>query len=302
MAKNTDHFIKAISAPPTKLSSAINDTSTNIFLESLEGIQSDTAVVVVIDRVNGDGVQTPELTEVVIGTMGTNGLENVVRGVGGRQQAHKTGAVVEVSIASSEQWNRLISALLKTHNQDGTLRDNIIEGKHIRDNTVIEHKIANGAITSNKISSGAVKLEHTNFPRACYSNATINAQHNNGDIIRLRSKIYDNTADIELLSDSSFKIKKIGVLVLSCNLWIQATAAARPWLTVFRTRGRDSVAVADCISNTPSSYTNLTLANHMITVQANDIIKLTCSVVDGGAFTLDGASGRTNSQVVMEII
>ena len=90
--------------------------------------------------------------------------------------------------------------------------------------------------------------------------------------------------------------------MLSCNLWIQATAVARPWLTVFRTRGRDSVAVADCISNTPSSYTNLTLANHMITVQANDIIKLTCSVVDGGAFRLDGASGRTNSQVVMEII
>ena len=312
MAKNTDHFIKAISAPPTKLSNAINDTSTNIFLESLEGIQSDTAVVVVIDRVNGDGVQTPELTEVVIGTVGTNGLENVVRGVGGKQQAHKTGAVVEVSIASSEQWNRLISALLKTHNQDGTLKLGQINNEHLVDGAVDNKKIklkgingdrlADNSVDGRVLSSGAVKPEHTNFPRTCYSNATINAQHNNGDIIRLRSKIYDNTADIELLSDSSFKIKKTGVLVLSCNLWIQATAAARPWLTVFRTRGHDSVVVADCISNTPSSYTNLTLANHMITVQANDIIKLTCSVVDGGAFTLDGASGRTNSQVVMEII
>ena len=194
---------------------------------------------------------------------------------------HQSMNFVPLDTLTASELNQIVANILALSNGTG-----------------LDNKSVNG----DKIANSAVKPEHTNFPRACYSNATINAQHNNGDIIRLRSKIYDNTADIELLSDSSFKIKKTGVLVLSCNLWIQATAAARPWLTVFRTRGRDSVGVADCISNTPSSYTNLTLANHMITVQANDIIKLTCSVVDGGAFTLDGASGRTNSQVVMEII
>ncbi len=164
MASNQDHFIKALTAPPTRLSNAIGATSVNIGLESLEGIQSDTAIVMTIDRVDSEGRLTPELAEVVIGTLGNSGLENVVRGIGGKKQPHKTGAVAEVSIASSEQWNRVIKALLKTYNQDGTLRDSIIEEKHIRDNAVTEHKLANGAVTGSKIKDGSVEPKHLTRP------------------------------------------------------------------------------------------------------------------------------------------
>lgn len=158
MANNADHFIKALTAPPTRLAGAINSTSDNIGLENLEGIQSDTAVVMTIDRVDTNGEPTPELTEVVLGVLGNAGLENVVRGVGGKKQAHKSGAVVEVSVASSEQWNRLIGALLKTFNQDGTLKNNVVDSKHIK--SVDGDKITVNSIDGDKISQKTINAKH----------------------------------------------------------------------------------------------------------------------------------------------
>lgn len=173
---NTDHFIKALTAPPTRLSGAINSTSVNIPLESLEGIQSDTAVVMTIDRVDADGNLTPELTEVVLGTLGNSGLENVVRGVGGRKQSHKNGAVVEVSVASSEQWNRLIKGVLKILNQDGTLKTGVVDGKALKAGSVSNGHMVDGAIDSKKIKWRGI----------------------NGD------RLADNSVDSRVLNSASF--------------------------------------------------------------------------------------------------
>lgn len=316
MSNIVDNLLLKASARGTvartaKLQQMKRQDNNNAICDDLTGWPQGEAVALSMYQTDSSGIPDEDSVTDWVAEVNGNTLINMKLTSGNNRDYDTLNTVVTINF-TSEWANRLIEALLKIHNQDGTLKLGQIDNEHLVDGAVDNKKIklkgingdrlADNSVDGRVLSSGAVKPEHTNFPRACYSNATINAQHNNGDIIRLRSKIYDNTADIELLSDSSFKIKKTGVLVLSCNLWIQATAAARPWLTVFRIRGRDSVAVADCISNTPSSYTNLTLANHMITVQANDIIKLTCSVVDGGAFTLDGASGRTNSQVVMEII
>lgn len=213
MASNQDHFIKALTAPPTRLSNAIGATSVNIGLESLEGIQSDTAIVMTIDRVDNEGRLTPELAEVVIGTLGNSGLENVVRGVGGKKQPHKTGAVAEVSIASSEQWNRVIKALLKTHNQDGTFRDNIVEGKHIRDNAVTEHKLANGAVTGSKIKDGAIEPKHLARPyppiitlgRSDLANVAIGANYVTAAPIPWLA--IDPNEHFELIDGSKLKLK-----------------------------------------------------------------------------------------------
>ena len=213
MASNQDHFIKALTAPPTRLSNAIGATSVNIELESLEGIQSDTAIVMTIDRVDSEGRLTPELAEVVIGTLGNSGLENVVRGVGGKKQPHKTGAVAEVSIASSEQWNRVIKALLKTHNQDGTFRDSAIEEKHIRDNAITERKLNNGAVTGSKIKDGSVEPRHLTRPyppiitlgRSDLANVVIGANYVTAAPIPWLA--IDANEHFELIDGSKLKLK-----------------------------------------------------------------------------------------------
>lgn len=177
---NTDHFIKALTAPPTRLSGAINSTSVNIPLESLEGIQSDTAVVMTIDRVDADGNLTPELTEVVLGTLGNSGLENVVRGVGGRKQSHKNGAVVEVSVASSEQWNRLIKGVLKILNQDGTLKTGVVDGKALKAGSVSNGHMVDGAIDSKKIKWKGIngdRLADNSVDSRALANSAVKPEH-----------------------------------------------------------------------------------------------------------------------------
>lgn len=151
------------------------------------------------------------------------------------------------------------------------------------------------------ICSGAVKPEHTNFPRACYGNETTGAQHASGSFVRLRSKIYSNTSDIELNSNSSFKIKKAGLLRLSFNLWIHGNANSRPWINVIRYRGSGSVVVGDVINDNSSGYVSLSLSNFVIPVQVNDVIAIVCNT-NGNEIYLDGNSGRANSQVLLELI
>ncbi len=151
------------------------------------------------------------------------------------------------------------------------------------------------------IGNGAVKPEHLSIPIACYGNEISDAQHSSGDIIKLRSKIHSNTTDIELQANSSFKIKKSGLLRLSFNIWIHGATNARPWINVTRRRGSNHVIVADVIDDSSSAYVSLGLSNFITPVQADDIISITCGV-SSGVFYVDGNSGRTNSQVVLELL
>lgn len=159
----------------------------------------------------------------------------------------------------------------------------------------------NKSVNGDKLADKSVEPKHTNFPIVCYSNETSGAHHSSGAIIRLRSKIHSNTTDIELQANSSFKIKKSGLLKLSFNIWIHGTANSRPWLNINRHRGSQHVVVADVIDDSSSSYVSLSLSNFIISVQANDIISITCGV-GSGSFYVDGNSGRANSQVVLELI
>ena len=127
MASSSDKFIKTVQAPPSKLAGPIGPDTETIPLQTLEGWSSTTAVVVAIDRYDdATGELTPSKTEIVVGTLGPNGLENVERGVGGTRQNHSDGAVAEISIAAGEQWNRAMDALIGAFGQDGKLKGEMI--------------------------------------------------------------------------------------------------------------------------------------------------------------------------------
>lgn len=121
MGANTDKFIKANDKFSTTLASAIADGSTtasfDLALEP-EDITDGEAVLLFIDRVDSDGVKTPNLKEVIIGIKNGVTISSTVRGVEGSGQEHSIGAVVEIILAET-MWNRMIEGILAEHNQDG---------------------------------------------------------------------------------------------------------------------------------------------------------------------------------------
>jgi hypothetical protein len=97
----------------------VSDASTTtVPLASATNLATDTAVVVVIDRVDANGTATPSLEETVIGVVSSSNLINCVRGAEGTAQAHNAGAVVEV-LFTAKGWNDLVDHLLVQHSQTG---------------------------------------------------------------------------------------------------------------------------------------------------------------------------------------
>lgn len=120
-ASNTDKFTKAARKFTTNLdSSGISDSSVDNFgLNSSGGLATDVAVVITVDRVDQNGVKTPDKEEGILGVVSGTDIIDAIRGFEGTAQSHAAGAVVEVRLLAG-QWNRLIDGLLLEHNQDGT--------------------------------------------------------------------------------------------------------------------------------------------------------------------------------------
>ena len=96
-----------------------DDTTATIPLSSATNLPTDTAVDVIIDRVDSSGTKTPSLEETVTGVVSGSNLVTCIRGVEGTAQAHLAGAVVEVLWTNSTS-SALIDGILVEHNQDGT--------------------------------------------------------------------------------------------------------------------------------------------------------------------------------------
>jgi hypothetical protein len=95
-----------------------DDTSTTIPLASTTNLATDTAVTLVIDRVDSTGTATPALEETIVGVVSGSNIVNSLRGVEGTAQAHNAGAVVEV-LVTADGYNDIIDAYLVDHSQLG---------------------------------------------------------------------------------------------------------------------------------------------------------------------------------------
>lgn len=119
-AANTDKFRKTYGNFSTTLSGDIASDATTIGLSSASGLPTDTAVTLIIDRIDSDDeVQDSSSWELVTGVISGNNLTNALRGEGGTSaSAHTSGAVVE-AVVDEESWNDMISGLLIGHTQAG---------------------------------------------------------------------------------------------------------------------------------------------------------------------------------------
>lgn len=93
-------------------------TTTTIPLSSVTNLPTDTAVTIIIDRVDANGVATPSLEETIVGVVSGSNIANSLRAVEGTAQAHNAGAVVEVLFAA-DTWNDMIDWALVNHYQLG---------------------------------------------------------------------------------------------------------------------------------------------------------------------------------------
>jgi len=121
-AANTDKLIKAADVWSTTLSSGITDSDTTLTPATVTGLPTDTAVMLVIDRVDSSGTKTPVKKEVMVGVVSGGNIANLVRAVEGTAQAHTAGAVIEIRLFAA-QWDKMVDWGLAEHKQDGTHGD-----------------------------------------------------------------------------------------------------------------------------------------------------------------------------------
>lgn len=140
----TDKFRKSKAFASTKLSSSISDSDTAITLENVSGWPTDTAITIVIDRVDANAQKTPTKREVITGTLSGSVLttDSTRRGLDSTTtQPHTASAVVELN-STAAAWNDTVDGILVAHNQDGTQKDNSVTTAAIQDSAVTAAKIA----------------------------------------------------------------------------------------------------------------------------------------------------------------
>lgn len=117
-AANTDKFRKTSPRKATTLSGSVSSGDTTIACTSLTGWPTDTAVDVVINRVDSNG-DIQGAWEGVTAVVSGNNLTNALRGEEGTASAWGAGTVVEM-LWSSQTWEDAVDGILVEHAQDGT--------------------------------------------------------------------------------------------------------------------------------------------------------------------------------------
>ena len=135
----------------------------NAICDDLTGWPQGEAVALSMYQTDSSGVPDEDSVTDWVAEVNGNTLINMKLTSGNNRDYDTLNTVVTINF-TSEWANRLIEALLKVLNQDGTFRDSIIEEKHIRDNTITERKLANDAITGSKIKDGSVEPKHLTRP------------------------------------------------------------------------------------------------------------------------------------------
>lgn len=117
-AANTDKLRKTRQRFSTTLSSGVGAADTTLPCASLSGVPTDTAVDVVLNRVDSNGT-VQAIWETVTAVASGSNLTNALRGVEGTASAWGAGTVVEI-LWTAAQWNDAVDAFLEEHDQDGS--------------------------------------------------------------------------------------------------------------------------------------------------------------------------------------
>lgn len=221
-----------------------DDTATTIPLSSTTNLATDTAVTLVIDRVDSAGTKTPTLEETIVGVVSGNNIVNALRGIEGTAQAHSAGAVVEV-LVTADGYNDIIDHLLVGHLQSGAHAPSSISASMIAASAVSEGNL-NFPITSTNLTpapgtdltSTGIKValtanENQAFGDVCYIDADGEAHLGDADAVAT-SKIVAMCADATIAANASGNYLLLGVARQDAWNW---TPGGLVYLTVTATTG-----------------------------------------------------------------
>lgn len=129
---------------------------TTIPMASTTNLATDTAVTLVIDRVDSAGTKTPSLEETIVGVVSGSNIVNSLRGVEGTAQAHNAGAVVEV-LVTADGYNDIIDHLLVGHLQSGAHAGSSITASNLAASSVTSGRISASAVLATNLAASAVQ-------------------------------------------------------------------------------------------------------------------------------------------------
>lgn len=162
MASSSDLFIKASVSGKVPVAATLTNTHTSgsgLFeCDSLDG-WADVAAFIVYE-IDSDGNPISGSKTSWVAVKNNKLLQNALLadGIDRDYPAHKTIVVADYT---AEAHNRLITALLKIFKQDGALKNNVVDDKHITG--VDGTKIVNDSIDGEKIKDSTIKLNHLDW-------------------------------------------------------------------------------------------------------------------------------------------
>lgn len=150
-ASSSDYFKKAKRKFSTTVGTGgISNVGDILPLTLVTDLDTDTAVIVVVDSRDTDGNLTPDLEEVIAGVVSGSTLISCIRGLEGTTaQAHAEGANVTMYFTESH-WDGLINGILVEHNQDGT------HGDITADSVTADTMTVGGRDVANLLPAGVV--------------------------------------------------------------------------------------------------------------------------------------------------
>lgn len=153
MAAITDKFNKAADgtgAYPSiaSVTAARGEGGDILICDDLSGWAKDTAVHFSTYRLLPDGTVDTNTQTDWKGIVVDNTITQMTRLAGAEDSGHLAGDKIELNPTIG--WlDDLITGLLKSHNQDGTLKNSIVQTKNIAEAAITADKIANGAAKAN---------------------------------------------------------------------------------------------------------------------------------------------------------
>lgn len=149
-ASNTDKFKKARRRFSTTIGTGgFAQGATTLPLASTAGLDTDTAITLVIDAGTGN-------EEVITGVVSGTNVINCLRGrEGTTDTAHSAGEDVTMYFTETH-WDDLVDGVLTTLKQDGTLKSGIVTATELATDAVETAKIKDLNVTTGKLAAASI--------------------------------------------------------------------------------------------------------------------------------------------------
>lgn len=264
MAAITDKFNKAANGTGTypsiaSVTSARAKDGSILSCDDLTGWATDTPVHFSTYRILPDGTVDTSTQSDWKGIVSGNSITQMTWLAGNKDAGHLVGDKIELNPTIG--WlDDLITGILKSHNQDGSLKDSIVQSKNIASSAITSAKIANGAVSSGKIANNAITSANVNWGSlAAYRNHGTRDSVGSTEVI-LDTYTIPNDGKYTIDFEGSTAITGATKHILSIVLYLDGE---RVWgqdlASIANYAGNNSVSLVESFTGTMSKGSKLTL-------------------------------------------